>query len=192
MSKIKDFFVGLNKSTKMTMLSCGCFVVLTFIILCFFVMFPITPSERAISSLGREGLANGSSESASETTTSAITSAETNTTVKTRTTTTTMITVSGFIGANVTTASGYLSGGVIPTGQYVGTPQETITTTIAPSNEEPVVTTNDDPPYIPPVTTVQTDIVEPVVTTAPQTEPPVTDPPVPPVTDTPVPPSPEE
>lgn len=46
----------LKKSTIITMVSCGSFVVMTFLALLFFVKFPITPSERIISSIGREGI----------------------------------------------------------------------------------------------------------------------------------------
>lgn len=186
MSKIKDFFIGLNKSTKMTMLSCGCFVVLTLIILCFFVMFPITPSDRAISSLGREGLVyDGGTDEPAVTTTSVTVTEVTGTTTRTTTTHTSM---SGFIGADVTTlGSGYLSGNVIPTGSYVyePIPLETTTTTIAPGIEEPTVTTTGSEPIDP---GISTDVPpEPTDPTEPPVDP--TDPPVeptdPPVTDIP-------
>lgn len=188
MSKIKDFFIGLNKSTKMTMLSCGCFVVLTLVILCFFMMFPITPSDRAISSLGREGLVynNGNTDEPVVTTTSVTVAEGTGTTTKTTTTHTSM---SGFIGADVTTlGSGYLSGNLIPTGTYVYEPMpiETTTTTIAPGYEDPTVTTTgsdiSDPGNIstdvPPEPTDPTDPpVEPTDPPVEPTDPPVTDPP---------------
>ncbi len=58
MYKLKDFFGNLSKSTKLTMISCGIFIILTFVILLFFVMFPITPSEKVISGMGRAGLVN--------------------------------------------------------------------------------------------------------------------------------------
>lgn len=189
MSKIKDFFIGLNKSTKLTMLSCGCFIVLTFLILCFFVMFPITPSERAISSLGREGLVynNGNQDSA-VTTSVTENGAETGTGTTTRTTTTTRITVSGFIGADVTTVgSGYYSGNVIPTGGYVYEPMETVTTTVSPSYTDPGVTT-DNPSSTETPTTSPTEPTDPPVTNPtdpPVTDQPTTDPVDPPVTDVP-------
>lgn len=189
MSKIKDFFIGLNKSTKMTMLSCGCFILLTLVILCFFMWFPITPSERAISSLGREGLVyNGTEDEPAVTTTAPAVVTGTGTT--TTTVTTTVFT--SFIGADVTTyGTGYLSGNVIPTGSYVyePMPSETVTTTTAPAIEEPTVTTTD--PNLGGEGNTSTDI--PPEPTDPQpTDPPVepTDPPVeptdPPVTDAPV------
>ncbi len=56
MYKFKEFFGNLSKSTRLTVISCGIFIILTFIILMFFVMFPITPSEKVISGMGRAGL----------------------------------------------------------------------------------------------------------------------------------------
>lgn len=58
MYKLKEFFGNLSKSTKLTVFSCGIFILLTFVILLFFVMFPITPSEKVISGMGRAGLVN--------------------------------------------------------------------------------------------------------------------------------------
>jgi len=58
MYKFKAFFGNLSKSTRLTVMSCGIFIALTFIILMFFVMFPITPSEKIISGMGRNGLSN--------------------------------------------------------------------------------------------------------------------------------------
>ena len=57
MSKIKDFYEGLKKSTKITVLSCGSFVVMTMLILAFFIIFPITPSEKIMTNIGRENMA---------------------------------------------------------------------------------------------------------------------------------------
>lgn len=56
MYKFKEFFGNLSKSTRLTVISCGIFIILTFIILMFFVMFPITPSEKVISGMGRAGV----------------------------------------------------------------------------------------------------------------------------------------
>ena len=53
MGKISEFIKGLKKSTKVTVLSCGSFVVLTLLILVFFIMFPITPSEKIMANIGR-------------------------------------------------------------------------------------------------------------------------------------------
>lgn len=186
MSRIKDFFLSLNKSTKITMLSCGCFIVLTLIILCFFVMFPITPSERAISSLGREGLVYQENEDDPAVTTAATTAAGT----VTKTTTTMATDISGFIGADVTTfGTGYLSGNLIPTGTYIyeTMPIETTTTTVAPGIDDPSVsTTGSDIGGGEYGTTTAPGIDIPPVTDVQPTDPPVdpTDPPVDP-TDSP-------
>lgn len=56
MDFLKKFYSGLNKSTKITLISCGSFLLLTILILLFFVLFPIKPSERVISGLGRGGV----------------------------------------------------------------------------------------------------------------------------------------
>lgn len=54
----------LKKSTIITMVSCGSFVVMTFLALLFFVKFPITPSEKIMASIGRESIyKNNNSES---------------------------------------------------------------------------------------------------------------------------------
>ena len=59
MKKNSGMTNGLNKSTKVTLLSCASFIVLTMLILIFFVMFPITPSEKIMASIGRENVFNG-------------------------------------------------------------------------------------------------------------------------------------
>lgn len=46
----------LKRSTIITMVSCGSFIVMTFLALLFFVKFPITPSEKIMASIGREGI----------------------------------------------------------------------------------------------------------------------------------------
>lgn len=56
MESIKNFFRGLSRSTKITLISCASFLLLTLIILLFFVLFPITPSEKIITGLGRSGI----------------------------------------------------------------------------------------------------------------------------------------
>jgi len=56
MGKRKGLFSKLKKSTIITMVSCGSFVVMTFLALLFFVRFPITPSEKIMSSIGRESI----------------------------------------------------------------------------------------------------------------------------------------
>lgn len=56
MKKKHKSFSRLKKSTVITMVSCGSFVVMTFLALLFFVKFPIKPSEKIISSMGRSGI----------------------------------------------------------------------------------------------------------------------------------------
>ena len=68
MNKIKDFFnelfFGLSKSTRITLISCGSFIMLTFVILLFFVLFPITPSEGLIDLRSRIVVSSSDSEAA--------------------------------------------------------------------------------------------------------------------------------
>lgn len=197
MNKIKDLFFSLSKSTRITLLSCGSFIVMTLLILLFFVIFPITPSEKAIAKFGREDLIynNGDQES-SETTTEYNEEG-------TETTTTTAVT---FAVTNYeqetftfTTASGFLSGGYIKTGQY-GTGTVTQTTTEAatepqipelPIEEVTEPATEAPTESIQPITQEQTKPIEAPIE-IPTDEPinePVTDPPAPatePVTAAPV------
>lgn len=69
MSKVRDFFVSLNKSTKITLISCGCFIALTVVILGFFIMFPISPDDTVQEKYGREAKASKSSETVQTVTT---------------------------------------------------------------------------------------------------------------------------
>ena len=69
MSKVRDFFTSLNKSTKITLVSCGCFVALTVVILCFFVLFPISPNDTIQKKYGREAKATNNNGSAQTVTT---------------------------------------------------------------------------------------------------------------------------
>ncbi|MCR4862275.1 MAG: hypothetical protein K5884_06645 [Ruminococcus sp.] len=61
MSKIRDFFANLKKSTKITLISCVSFVLMTFIILCFFIISPITPDDKAGNTFGRESVSSDGS-----------------------------------------------------------------------------------------------------------------------------------
>lgn len=168
MSRIKDFFLSLNKSTKLTILSCGCFIVMTLIILCIFVFCPITPSEKAISSLGREGLVYQESDVEPVTTVSTTTTTGT----ATQSVTTTSNTTSGFIGAHVTTlGTDYVSGNIIPTGSYAPTVNQTTTTTSSPENYIPPVTTSTTFSEDPHITTSATDIDVPITSTEPEQPP---------------------
>lgn len=86
MKKKQGFFSGLKKSTIITMVSCGSFVVMTFFAMLFFVKFPLKPSERIITSMGRESIYK-QNVSYSENTTTTTT---TQTTIETTATQTTM------------------------------------------------------------------------------------------------------
>lgn len=145
MTRIREFFVNLRKSTKITIISCGCFIALTFIILCFFIMFPITPSDRVLKALGRESV------SRQETVTdAATTSPESDSSGNT---TTSIITTRNSSHTDfeivITTGVGFVvTGDKIPTG---------------PSY---VVTTNDQP-VVPPKPTEPTDPTDPTDPTEP-------------------------
>lgn len=81
MNKIKQFFFGLQRSTRITVISCGCFLGLTIVLLFIFVLCPITPSEKAIASFGREELAQLESDPVSTTVAEQGEDTETQTTV---------------------------------------------------------------------------------------------------------------
>lgn len=198
MSKIKAFFMDLSKSTKITMISCGCFVLLTLLILVFFVMFPITPSDRAIAKFGGEGLVYNDGESTGTTTSTTVTDITVTTTaVQTTTTMKSEATVT------FTTMSGYLSGGYIRTGEYDPYGDSTVTTPAEPSDYDPGYNYDPEQPStdypVEPATDAPTE-PEPDITTSPQpttqdviepTEPPV-EPTDPPVVDTTPPPDPTD
>ena len=56
MAKFASFYNSLKKSTRLTVTSCAGFILLTLLVLIFFVMFPITPSEKIMTSIGRESI----------------------------------------------------------------------------------------------------------------------------------------
>lgn len=56
MERIATFYGSLKKSTRLTVASCAGFVLLTLLVLLFFVRFPITPSEKIMTSIGRESI----------------------------------------------------------------------------------------------------------------------------------------
>lgn len=185
MSKIKDFIMGLSKSTKITLISCGSFVLLTLLILTFFVLFPITPSEKAIASLGREGLVyqvGGEEEGL-------VTTAVTMATVPAQSVTTVSHTtppINSDVKFTFTTVSKFFSGGFINAEDEPNYDGDTQTTPIDPEQEEP------DEPYGGEEPTYPIGTSLPVVT-EPPTEPPTEDggeqptsPVVPPVTEPPV------
>lgn len=122
MNKLSEFMSGLKKSTKITLLSCGSFVVLTVLILVFFIAFPITPSEKVMSNIGRgenifkqgeELQTSTSALSTASSPSSKVTTAEVRTTASKRTSAKSLASVNIVI----TTGSGFSMNGRIPTGE---------------------------------------------------------------------------
>ena len=118
MSKGNGFFSNLKRSTRITLVSCGCFIALTALILFFFVMFPITPSEKMISSFGRESI------SKQDTTTVPVTTAVTTmnddiiVAKGSRTTTASKTTAKKYTTHKLTSGAGFYMDQRIPTGMY--------------------------------------------------------------------------
>ncbi len=118
MSSKSGFISNLNKSTKVTMASCLGFVLLTAVILVIFILNPITPAEKAMASIGRENVLNNSPDGSPKNITPAVVTTaesdddESEETVKTIRGTTTTRTVK----IRITTGSGFLWNGRIPTG----------------------------------------------------------------------------
>lgn len=175
MKKNTGLFGSLQKSTKVTLLSCISFIALTLLILIFFLLFPITPSERIMASIGRENMYNNNPQNVKSVVTAAVTTANNDIFEEetgTRTTKTYKIVI--------TTGSGFLWNGRIPDGI-----SDTKTTVVI--HDEPSYPTAD-PGYSYPIYT-QPSVSEPEppatdVTPIDPVEPPV-DPNVPPVTDIP-------
>ncbi|EWM54487.1 hypothetical protein [Ruminococcus flavefaciens] len=119
MSKGNGFFSNLKKSTKITLVSCGCFIALTALILLFFVFFPITPSEKVISSIGRESIYK---QSDSVTTTVQVTTTVNDDIVvakgKHTTTTAVRTTSKKYTTHKLTSGAGFYTGQKIPSGDY--------------------------------------------------------------------------
>ena len=132
MSKGNGVFSNLRRSTKITLVSCGCFIALTALILLFFVMFPITPSEKVISSFGRESIYK------QDVTGTAVTTAVT-TTVNddimvakgSKTTTASRTTAKSYTTHKLTSGSGFYMDQRIPTGEFPNQYYVPTTTTIA-------------------------------------------------------------
>ncbi len=146
MEKVKSFFNGLQRSTVITLISCVCFVLMTFVILMFFMLFPITPSERVADRLGRESVFRSNGENNAVVAEPA-TSDEQPMVAYEQTVTTTaprQPTAHTSYTITITSGSGFLYNGVIPTGVY---PYEEITTTVA---AEPYEGTTDDPSLLDP------------------------------------------
>lgn len=142
MNSKSGFIAGLNKSTKITVCSCIGFVLLTCLILIFFVLFPITPSEKIMASIGRENVVNGGSGGSPQSispgvvTTSSGDDTESTALATEKHVTTTARTVN----IRITTGSGFLWNGRIPTGV---TPGEDYPTTVVDDPEAPT----PDPGY---------------------------------------------
>lgn len=195
MGRVREFFNNLQKSTKVTLISCGCFILLTFLILIFFVMFPITRAERANASVGRESVQKNDSAVTTMTDVNGSVIVSMGTTKNIDADVTTTYHTDYVI--IVTTGKGFYSDGRIPTGnfsydEYSTTANETNEYTMSPDEGigyqpgdvpdeyvEPVVTTAE---YVEPVVTepytepIVTTAAEPVVTEAPVvTEQPVTE-----------------
>lgn len=161
MIKIREFFVNLKKSTKITMISCGCFIALTVIILFYFILFPYTPSDKVLKAFGRENVS--SVETVYTTTTGVVTSSNATTT----TVTTTRDPNRTDFEIVITTGKGFIiSGDIIPTG-----PEYIVTTTTTPEPTETIEPTEPTEPTVEP-----TDPTEPPVI---PTEPPVVPPEIP-------------
>jgi len=129
MSRGNGFFSNLKKSTRITLVSCGCFIALTAVILTFFVMFPITPSEKLISSFGRESIYKQDPQGTSPVT--SVTTTMTNDILVskgTRTTTVTKVKRTEFT-ISITSGSGFFKGQKIPSGNFTGDYSYTPTTT---------------------------------------------------------------
>jgi hypothetical protein len=121
MSKVRDFFLNLKKSTRITLISCLSFILLTFIILCFFILSPITPTDKAGNTYGRESISRQDGNTSSQITTS-LNSGETvvsNVSADyTTTVTTTQTTTRTEYVITITTGTGLYTDGLIPTGKY--------------------------------------------------------------------------
>lgn len=179
MNKIKNFIVTLSKSTKVTLISCASFIFMTTLILFFFVIFPITPSERVISGLGREAIVSG--------TTAAVTDSKgskvvvTTVTIDTRQVVTPAQSLAAYDPNAVvtyakkvfTTNENYVySGNAIPTGDRYD--DETVTTTISGddsyNNNDNSYSPSDSSSYSSPDSQPSTDSHQPVVTDQPSTD----------------------
>lgn len=161
MSSRSGFMSKLNKSTKITMFSCLGFILLTGIILAFFILFPITPSEKVMASIGRENvLNNGSDGSPQSITPAVVTTVNGENDDVTSVATTTGTTTTRTVNIRITTGSGFLWNGRIPTGVMPGGSSSTTVVddpaVPTPDPESPLYpqgTTPSDPGVIPPQAT---------------------------------------
>ena len=117
MSKKKSYFSGLKRSTKITVISCGFFLILTMLILIFFVMFPITPSEKVIAGLGRENISRSKGQTSPVSATTVTTTSLEDIVVSKATTTTAQTTTHKDFTITITSGSGFYVSNIIPTGE---------------------------------------------------------------------------
>ena len=118
MSKGKSYFGRLKKSTKITVISCGLFVAVTMGVLLFFVMNPITPSEKVIAGFGRENISRRNNQTTEVTTTTAMTTTAMEDIIVSKAATTTAAETTTHVDytITVTSGSGFYVNNVIPTG----------------------------------------------------------------------------
>ena len=118
MNTIREFFANLRKSTKITLISCVSFVLMTFLILCFFIISPITPDDKAGSTYGRETVSG--SVISTDVTTIAGEGLEVSKGTSKAATTTRVTTSHVDYVITITTGAGFYTGGRINTGDYGG------------------------------------------------------------------------
>lgn len=172
MGRVRAFIDSLQKSTKVTLISCGCFILLTFLILIFFVMFPITRAERANASVGRESVQKNSAAVTTVTDVDGSVVVSMGTTKKVNASVTTSKHKDYVI--TVTTGKGFYSNGRIPTGEYSG--DDYYNTEGNDSSETVTVSPDEAIGYQPGYEEVPTEYVAPAETTAYYEEPVVTQP----------------
>ncbi|MBR4626130.1 MAG: hypothetical protein IKO47_00230 [Ruminococcus sp.] len=196
MGKVKEFFGSLKRSTKITLISCVSFVLMTFLILCFFIMSPITPSDKAGHTYGRESISTDTTDSTITTSAAGVDISSDTTGKSTTTVTTTHKDYVITITTGTSRADDYYTDGRINTGEFTGpynvdpfqatSEQSTQSytngyepvTEYTTGGQEPY--TGEDPtePYTGEITTQEpTQAPTEIVTQAPpQTQPPVIEP----------------
>lgn len=195
MSSKSGFMTSLSKSTKITFFSCVGFVALTCLILVFFILFPITPSEKIMASIGRENVLNGGSGGSPQSITPGVVTTSAEDKVEEEATTKPVSTTTRTVNIKITTGSGFLWNGRIPTGVMVGGDYPT-----TPVDDDPIIPTpdpghtggttqNPQPPVDdPPIDTPQPPVDNPDNPPVDNPDNPPVDTPDPPPVDTPDPP----
>ena len=170
MNRVGGFFNDLQKSTKITLLSCACMVMLTLLLMIFFILFPITPSEKVMSTIGRESSLKNNDPNMMTALPGAVTTSSADSATSTaKVTSTAKYTGTTTTRTNykikITTGTGFLYNGRIPTGVRPGGDYET---QVAQQDYNYNSTTNYaapttgaanayDPNYIPPATSAGND-----------------------------------